>query len=167
MKKWFKQPYFNKRVWLLENFDKLNITNDEFVVVLLIDYCKEFDIKTNYEYLCNKLHLDIKQLDKILKSLVKKKYLVINSIDGEIDLNIDSIFEFDPGIVETIENQSTYELIEDFLSRPLNPNEQIKTNELIDKYGEDRLNDALRIACAYHKYTLGYVEAILKNEKKQ
>ena len=60
MKKWFKQPYFNRRVWLIENFDKLNLSNDEFVVVLLIDYCKEFNKEISYDYLCTKLKINTK-----------------------------------------------------------------------------------------------------------
>ncbi len=167
MNKWYKQPYFDRRVWLLENFDKLNLSNDELVAVLLIDYCRQFNIEINYEYLSNKLHLDVKDVDKILLSLTSKKYLSIKTENGEISFDIENIFEFDPGIIETIDNQNIYDLVSDFLSRPLIPDEMMKTNELIDKYGENRLNDALRIACAYHKYSLAYVEAVLKNENKQ
>ena len=166
MKKWYRQPYFNRRVWLIENFDKLNMSNDEFVVVLLIDYGKEYNIDINYDYLCNKLHLKIKDLDKILVSLVNKRYLIINSNNGALTFDIENIFEYDPGVAETIDNQNTYDLIADFLGRPLTADEMVKTNELIDKYGEAKLSDGLRIACAYHKYSLGYVEVVLKNEKQ-
>ena len=43
----------------------------------------------------------------------------------------------------------------------------IKTNELIEKYGENKFIDALRMAEAYRKHNLAYVEGILKNEEKQ
>ena len=54
-----------------------------------------------------------------------------------------------------------------FLSRPLIGDELIKTNELIEKYGENKFIDALRMAEAYRKHNLAYVEGILKNEEKQ
>ena len=29
MKKWYKQPYFDRRNWILENYEKLSLTNEE------------------------------------------------------------------------------------------------------------------------------------------
>ncbi len=166
MKKWFKQPYFNRRVWLIENFDKLNLSNDEFVVVLLIDYCKEFNKEISYDYLCTKLKINTKKLDIILASLVSKHYLVIKA-NKKISFDIENIFEFDEEQYDLTIHKDIYDIVSDLISRPLTPNEMIKVNDLIEKYGENDLIDAVRSAEAYRKYSLAYVEGILKNEKKK
>ena len=36
MKKWYKESYFNGINWILENFDKLNLSADEALVLMLI-----------------------------------------------------------------------------------------------------------------------------------
>ncbi|MDO4500966.1 MAG: hypothetical protein Q4B60_06815 [Erysipelotrichaceae bacterium] len=165
MKKWYKQPYFNRRTWILENFDKLNLNSQETMVILLVDYAKEAKKKLNYEYLCDKLAIEPKELDSVLSNLVAKHYLNINANEKGISFDIDNIFEFDPEKYEVVENTSILDAVSDFLNKPLTPNELMKTKDLLDKYGEEKLLDALRMAEAYRKYTLAYVEGILKNGK--
>ena len=41
----------------------------------------------------------------------------------------------------------------------------MKTAELLENYSEDAIQDAIRMACAYRKYNLAYVETILRNDK--
>jgi len=165
MKKWYKQSYFNKRAWILENFDKLNLTAEETMVVLLIDYAKDNKKKLNYDFLCEKLQLNTKQLDKILSSLVSKHYLSINANEKGITFDIDGIFEFDPEKYEVSDNKDIFEIVGDLLKKPLTSSELQKTNDLLDKYGENKLIDAVRTAEAYRMSSLAYVEGILRNEK--
>lgn len=165
MKKWYKQPYFNRRAWILENFDKLNLTSDETLTILLIDFSKESKKKIDYNYLCSKLSLDTKHLDKILASLVAKHYLVIKATDKGVSFDIDQIFEFDPDKYEVSENDDLYDIVSEFLNKPLTPTELQKTNDLLEKYGENKVIDAIRTAEAYRKSSLAYVEGILRNAK--
>ena len=167
MKKWYKQPYFNRKAWILENFDKLNLNSDEVMTILLIDYAKDSKKKLNYEFLCSKLRLSTKELDKILSSLVGKHYLSINANEKGVSFDIDGIFEFDPEKYEIVDNKNVYDILSDLLNKPLTPNELQKTNDLLNKYGENKLIDAIRTAEAYRKSSLAYVEGILRNEKQQ
>ena len=166
MKKWYKQPYFNRRAWILENFDKLNLSAQECMLILLIDYAKENKRKINYEYFETKLKLNQKELDKILTNLVSKHYLAINVNEKGISFDIDNIFEFDPEKYETVDNKNIYEIVEQFINKPLGPNQIQKVNDLIEQYGENKFIDAIRIGEAYRKNNLSYVEGILRNEKK-
>ena len=167
MKKWYKQPYFNRKAWILENFDKLNLNSDEVMTILLIDYAKDAKKKLNYEYLCSKLKLNTKDLDRVLSSLVSKHYLSINANEKGVSFDIDGIFEFDPEKYDIVDNKNVYDIMSDLLNKPLTPNELQKTNDLLDKYGENKLIDAIRTAEAYRKSSLAYVEGILRNEKQQ
>ena len=166
MKKWYKLPYFNRRVWILENFDKLNLNANEAMTILLIDYTKENKKKIDYKYLCSKLNINTKELDKILSSLVSKQYLSINANEKGVSFDIDGIFEFDPEKYEINDNKTIFDILSTYLNRPLTPNELQKTNDLLEVYDENKFIDAIRIAEAYRKTSLAYVESILRNEKK-
>ena len=166
MKKWYKQPYFDARAWILENFDKLNLTSEETLVILLVDFAKENKKKLSYDYLCSKLNVNTKQLDKILSSLVAKHYLSINVNTTGVGFDIDGIFEFDMEKYEIVENKSIFNMCEELLNRPLTPNELQKVNDLLEKYNENDFIDAIRVAEAYRKASLAYVEGVLRNGKQ-
>lgn len=162
----YKETYFNPNAWLLDNFDKLNISHSEVLLLLLINFCHEHNKEITLEFLCEKLQISQNDLDNLLASLSGKGYLHIDVDTKGISYNIDGVFEFDVVKYEEVENDDIYQAIEEFLSRPLNPMDKMKTAELISNYNEDAIYDAIRMACAYRKYNLAYVEAILKNEKR-
>ena len=54
MKKWYKESYFDRKNWILENFDKLNLNADETILILLIDLCKTSRKAITYEHLTGK-----------------------------------------------------------------------------------------------------------------
>lgn len=165
MKKFYKTSYFNRKNWILENFDKLNITNDELVLILLIELCKESRKQITYDYLTDKLHLTIKEIDKIISSLVSKNYLVISTNQKGLVFDIDNIFEFDPEKYEVIENKDLYDTLGDIFGKPLTPSELQKVNDLLNEYSEKDILEAARIAEANRKLKLSYIEGILRNGK--
>lgn len=166
MKKWYKQPYFNRQAWILENFDKLNLSNDEVVLLLLIDYAKDNRKAISYDYLVNKLNTDSKKIDKIIEKLVNKKYLTIIPTSKGVNFDIDGIFEFDPEKYEISENKDCYSVAEDLLKRPLSATELQKLSDLVETYSSNKVIDALRVAEAYRKSSISYVETVLVNAKK-
>ena len=165
MKKWYKESYFNRKNWILENFDKLNITNDELVLILLIELCKESKKQITYDYLTEKLNKSIKDVDKIIASLVGKHYLNLSTNAKGLVLDIDSIFDFDPDKYEVSENKDLYDTLGDLFGRPLTPNELQKVNDLLNEYSQKDLLQAIRIAEANRKLKLNYIEGILRNGK--
>ena len=165
MKKWYKESYFNSRNWILENFDKLNLNADEVLLLLLIDFCKENKKNINYDFLTNKLHKSIKDVDKIIASLVSKHYLKLSTNSKGLVFDIDEIFEFDPEKYEISENKDLYEKLSEIFGKPLSQTELQKTNDLVNEYGEKKFLEAVRIAEAYKKLRISYIEGILRNEK--
>lgn len=166
MKKWYKESYFNSRNWILENFDKLNLNADEVLLLLLIDFCKENKKNINYDFLTNKLHKSIKDVDKIIASLVSKHYLKLSTNSKGLVFDIDEIFEFDPEKYEISENKDLYEKLSEIFGKPLSQTELQKTNDLVNEYGEKKFLEAVRIAEAYKKLRISYIEGILRNEKQ-
>lgn len=165
MKKWYKESYFNANNWILENYDVLGLNSDEVLMLLLIVLGKTNNINISYEFFKKKMGYTTKKIDEIIASLVAKKFLQIKPSSKGIEFDIDGIFDFDPNQYEIIENKDIYQIAEELLCRPLSSSELQRLSDLITKYGDTKVTDALRVAEAYRKNNLAYVEAILKNEK--
>ncbi len=165
--KWYKEPYFDSKTWLIANFEKLNITNDELVLILVADFANRNGIKISYDYLMKKLSCDIKKIDTLIASLVAKKYLLIKAEKNSIVFNIDGIFEFDPNQYEIAENKDIFDTLDIVFARPLTQNELKKASDLINEFSEAKFNDALRVAEAYKKVSIAYIEAVLRNEENK
>ena len=165
MKKWYKESYFNRKNWILENFDKLNLTNDELVLILIIELCKESKKQITYDFLTSKLRMSIKDVDKIIASLVNKQYLSLSTNSKGLVLDIDNIFEFDVEKYEISENMDLYDILSDLFGKPLTPSELQKVNDLLNEYSKKDILEAVRIAEANRKLKLNYIEGILRNAK--
>lgn len=165
MKKWYKESYFNSANWILENFNKLGLTNDETILVLLIDLYRSNRKTITYDILCEKLNMNAKQVDTLIASLVNKHYLKISTNTKGIVFDIDSIYEFDPSSYEIADNKNIYDLVDELFGKPLSSQELQKMNDLIEGYGQDKFLQATRIAEANRKLNMSYIEGILRNEK--
>lgn len=165
MKKWYKESYFDRKNWILENFDKLNLNADETVLLLLVELCRQSKKTITYEYLTEKLHKSMKEIDHVIAGLVNRHYLKLSTNTRGLVFDIEGIFEFDPEKYEISVNHDIYELVSDVFGKPLSPTEMQKMNDLIEAYGQDSFLQALRIAEANRKLKMAYVEGVLRNEK--
>ena len=166
MKKWYKESYFDRKNWILENFDKLNLNSDETLLILLVDLCRTNKKNITYEFLTTKLKKTNKEIDKIIASLVNKHYLKLSTNSKGLVFDIENIFEFDPEKYEINENKDLYDTVSDVFNKPLNSTELQKINDLLEEYGQKSFIQALRIAEAQKKLKMSYIGGILRNEKK-
>ena len=166
MKKWYKESYFDRKNWILENFDKLSLSSDETLFLLLIDLYKNSRRSISYEFLEKKLNKNSKEIDKIISSLVSKHYLKLSTNSKGLVFDFEDIFEFDPEKYELSENKDLYDMVSDIFNKPLSGSELQKMSDLINEYGQNKFIEALRIAEAQRKYKISYIEGILRNEKK-
>lgn len=164
MKKLYDCSYFNKQNWILEYFDKLNLSVEEAFLLLLIEYAHENGINDSLDYLAGKMNLKPIEIDPILTGLVNKNYITLNN--GGYSFNINNIFEFDPSKYEIINNENIFSIFEEFLNRTLSGEELNKISNLVSEYGENEVIDGLRKAEAYNKRSISYIETILLNESK-
>ena len=65
----YKEAYFDRNAWLLDNMDKLNVSHLEFLVLLVINFCQEHNKEISLDFLCEKLQVSPNDLDKALASL--------------------------------------------------------------------------------------------------
>ena len=166
MKKWYKESYFDRKNWILENFDKLNLSCEETMLLLLVELCKQNKKVISYDYLTTKMQMSIKEVDSIIAGLVNKHYLKLSTNSKGLVFDIDNIFEFDPEKYEITVNQDVYDITSEVFGKPLSPSEMQKLNDILDEYGQDAYLQALRIAEANRKVKMSYVEGILRNESQ-
>lgn len=165
MKKWYKESYFDSNSWIMENYDKLGLNSDETLLILLIDFYKKNHKPITYDLLSTKFNKDLKYIDSLISSLVEKHYLKVYINGDDLVFDIDSIFEFDVEQYEISENEDIYNLMDEIFGKPLSMSELQKMNDLLDKYGQNRFLEAVRIAEGNKKLKMPYIEGILRNEK--
>ena len=165
MKKWYQESYFDRKNWLLENFDKLNLSSDETLLIMLVELCMTNRKYVTDDYLMKKLGRNAKQIDSLVASLVNKHYLKISSNSQGLIFVFDEIFEFDPEKYEISDNKDLFDTVSEVFGKPLSPTELQKISELSEIYGEKRFIEALRLAEAKRTYKIAYIEGILRNEK--
>ncbi len=165
MKKWYQESYFDRKNWLLENFDKLNLNPDETLLIMLVDLCRINRKYVTYDYLMQKLSKSAKQIDAIVAGLVNKHYLKISSNSKGLIFDFDEIFEFDPEKYDILDNKDLFDTVSEVFGKPLSPMELQKVSELVSQYGEKRYIEALRLAEAKRTLKVAYIEGILRNEK--
>lgn len=165
MKKWYQESYFDRKNWLLENFDKLNLSSDETILIMLVELCRSNRKYVTYDYLMKKLGKSAKQIDSIVASLVNKHYLKISSNSKGLIFDFDEIYEFDPEKYEISDNEDLFDTVSEVFGKPLSPTELQKISELSQIYGEKKFIEALRLAEAKRTFKIAYIEGILRNEK--
>lgn len=165
----FNQPFFNRRNWILENLEELNLTLEESMVVLFIDYFNEFQRNVDIVSLSKKLNMDGEHVDRILNQLIQKGYLRIEAINRRMVYQLDGLYthteDAKPCDVNTY--KTLFELYEQEFKRPLSQNESQIISEWISKYDLKAIEYALREAVIYEKMSFSYVDKILRDWKEK
>ena len=85
---WHTQPYINRRNWILQNLQKLDVSITQGYVLLLLDYFNEFQIPVTLEKLGEYSNLDAKEVDKLLNNLMIKGYVKVITSHGKINFDL-------------------------------------------------------------------------------
>ncbi len=164
-KKWYQENYFNRRNWLLENIDKRDLSAQEALILLLIDYHNEFSRGIQLETLARSAHLSMEELDSVMTSLCNKKFLTITS-KTKISFNIDNVFEEPQKQLTGSEN--LFEMFEEQFSRPLSQREATTLSEWVNIYDSQTILLALREAVLKHRLSFSYIDKVLSaNDRKE
>ncbi len=164
MEKWWNESFFNRRNWILENYQDLNLGANEGLILLTIDFMNEFSQDFTIQSLAEKLHLDVKTVDQSISLLATKGYLKIASDGKKIRFLIDGVF--DRPKVSPTKLSSIFEIFEEEMGRMLNQNELREINEWLEKYKEEDILYSLRQASIYGKKNFNYIRSILEDKGK-
>lgn len=166
--KWFEELYVQRRDWLLSNFERLPLTSEELNLFLLLDLLKEKRVTTTYEKLAKSLKMSEVAIDQMITSLSKRKLLVIHLGKKGASFDISPIFSWQEQVENNETNESEFiSLFEQTFGRPLSMSELAKLSDLLKTYRHQDLFQALRTSDAYQKYSLAYIETILRNDESK
>ncbi|MDO4701587.1 MAG: DnaD domain protein [Erysipelotrichaceae bacterium] len=166
MKKWYKLTYVNRRDWILEHFDYLNLSSLEGMLVLLIDYLNANHCDIDYQLLSKKLNLKEEEIDALVSTLVAKNYLAIQVMNQGVQFCLDGLFDTEVNKEKTALNSDLFQVFQREFGRPLSNNEMVKLTDFISNYQSAFILEALKYALMYQKVNMAYIEKILMNWKK-
>ena len=166
------------RYLLLENYKKLKITENELATILMIDHLiGQGNPFVTADLLSLKMSLDLKEIDKILASLLRKKMLeyvttgkkTATTLDPlkqklysefQLYLTIEEEQKKKKKVNEELEN--IYATFQKLLARSLSPVEISRIREWVS-YGftDEQITNALKDALSKGKKSLTAVDKIL------
>ncbi len=173
------------RYLLIDNYKKLKLSEDEVIVLLMIDQLiRENNALITADLLSLKMNFEPKKIDDIIASLLKKRYIEFKtSINGTVTsldpLNNILFNDFKLSAAEDDETKlnpskkemtdTIYTSFEKLLNRNLSPVEVDKITAWIQYgYSEDLIINALKDALSRNKKSLREVDRVLLSwEKKE
>lgn len=170
---------------LLENYKRLNINENELVVILMLNHLLESgnEFITN-ELLSIKMTYDLEKIDEIMCSLIKKNLLeYVTTSKGGLKASLNPLYKIlynefaisvlGNGIVENSTKQDEitklYKKFNIIFGRSLAPIELQRIDERINsyKYSLDEIEYALKEAKINDSLSIKYIDKILLNSKKR
>lgn len=165
--KWYLENYVNHRDWLLEKLELLQLKPEEALLCLLIDYYNCHNLTINYETLIAKLKSDKQKIDDLIAELNAKGYLQLTLIDGRLHYDLSPLYENGLNALAAVKFDDIFKVYEKSFGRLLSTTEMQKLSDLSKTYDNDSLIEALRVADAYRKLSMSYIEAVLRNKYGQ
>lgn len=160
-------PYFDRRTWLLSELAALNITADEALTLLLIDYFNGLHQLITHDVIAAKLHCDSDQVDELFASLTDKGYLQIVLKEGRLVFDISGVYTSQHTIAQSVQSVSLFDEFETEFGRPLSSSEMQRLSSWLDTYDQQLILYALYEAGVYDKRSLDYIERILAEWKRR
>ena len=171
-----KQGSISIPFYLITNYQKLNITAEEFIILIYLINLKNNTL--DYQKYANDLNMDKNKLLEIINHLNDKKILEIkveknNKGKFEEYISLDLFYEkISLLVVEKIvvkkEDTSLYETFESEFGRLLSPMEyQIIKAWIDDNFNEELIVEALREATYNGVSNLRYIDKILFEWRKK
>lgn len=162
---WWNKPYVNRRDWILENLGVLDLTSDQIVVLLMIDYLNVNNIAIDPKVLSDRTNIAMDKIDSILHNLVRQNILQIKAEKDRIEFDIGNLFE--EGLRYEYVDENIFEVFESELARPLSQMELERLNSWLREYTQEEIVSALRTAIVYQKVSFPYINSILANNRKE
>lgn len=167
MNEWkWDAPYLDRRAWLLNELEHLNVSAEEALVLLLIDFFNAQRVLISHEQIGNKIQRSNDEVDELFASLSAKGYLHIGYQEGRLIFDISGVFQ--PENIETsMQSLSLFDEFETEFARPLSSAEMQRLSSWMDQYDPQMILYALYEAGVYEKRSLDYIERILVEWKKR
>lgn len=168
----------NFRFLLLENYKTMSITEEELVVIFMLEHLiKEGNTFVTADLLSLRMNYSVKDIDTILVKLINKGLLEYKTLDDKTitslrplykrlheRFKIDFEFQYLDDKNESVETTVTnlYERFQNEFGRPLSPLEIQRISEWFQyEYSENEIIDALNEATSKKQFSIKTVDRIL------
>lgn len=167
--KLINESFFNRRNWILEHLEELDLSMEQALCMLCIDFFNEFHRVVDIPSLSKKLKMDDEMVDTMLNDLMMKGYLEVKMSERRIYYSIDGLFRLDEDAAPCDNNayQNLFQCYEKEFARPLSQKECEMLSEWIATYDMKLIEYALREAVIYDKKSFAYIDRILLNWKER
>lgn len=172
------------RFLLLENYKKLKISEDEVVVIFMIDHLlSQGNPFITADLLSLKMSLDIKEIDSLIADLLTRGFLEYATLNGKTVTTLNPLkeklySEFQMSISKEAEAKNNTQInetlnnifltFENELNRPLSPLEVSRIREWVSLgYDDETIINALKEALNQGKKSLRSVDKILLSWAKR
>lgn len=162
MKKWYEEPFFDSSSWIFENLMHLNLSSEEALTVLMINYMNTKQIKITNEVLSKRTGLSYSQLDRVIALLCSKNYLDIKATSQTVVFQLNGLFESEMAKREAASSSSLYDVFESEFGRPLTQNEMQMLSQWVHQLDSKLILYALKEASIYRSLNMNYIARILK-----
>ncbi|MFR9119035.1 MAG: DnaD domain-containing protein [Merdibacter sp.] len=157
-------PYFDRRTWLLSELASLNVTAEEALTLLLIDYFNGLGQLITHDMIAAKLHCDSEQVDCLPPE--RKGLSKIDLKEGRLVFDISGTYA-STSIEQSVQTVSLFDEFETEFARPLSSAEMQRLSAWMDTYDQQMILYALYEAGVYDKRSLDYIERILVEWKRR
>ncbi len=163
----YNETFFNRRNWILEKLDELDLTLEETLCILYIDYYNEFNRVCDIHAIAIKLKKTDIEIDEIFDKLIQKNYIKVEFKDRRMIYNLEGLFHIkeDATPIDKIQFQTLFNIFEQEFKRTLSQKETELISEWMTRYDNKLILHALRNASAYEKMNFSYIEKILVSKQ--
>ena len=159
--KWYDQHFVNRRDWILDHLEQLGLSNQETVMVLVIDFMNENRLPISIESLHAKTGMSTDEVNEVISLLCAKKYLEIRASAKRVSFLLNGLFETDTAREANVLDTSLFELFESVFKRPLTQREMEQISEWNRIYDKRMIILALKEAGMYQALKMPYVAKVL------
>lgn len=157
--------YFDKIRFILDNKKKIDVSDEELLVILAILMLQEKSELVSVDTISSYLGMDAIKVDDMISLLTTKGYLEIEVVSASVTFNVDNVFLFKPESDESFKD--LFVIFEEEFRRPLTQPELVRLNEWMAAYSKENILDSLREASLMNKLNCNYIERILVNQKNE
>ena len=172
------------RFLLLENYKKLKISEDQLVVILMVDHLlSQGNPFITADLLSLKMSLDIKEIDKLIADLLTRGFLEYITVNGktvtslnplkeklfsEFKMSVSRENEINANEKVNAQLNNIFEAFQKELGRSLSPLEISRIREWVALgYSDETIIDALKEAISQGKKSLRSVDKVLLSWAKR
>ena len=170
------------RFLLLENYKKLKISENELVIIFMIDHLvSQGNPFITADLLSLKMSLDIKEIDELVADLLTRGFMEYSSVNGKTVTSLNPLKEklfsnFALSVSKEAENRkgkeevlaNIYQSFETELGRTLQPMEVATIREWVDLgYSDEMIINALKETLSQGKKSLKSVDKVLLSWAKR